>query len=124
VAARDGDDLWVDDEMLETHLTSEPPELAMLAAEVEPWSHEYPTVPVKRAVYADRPLPGLLRAATGARLLVVGHRGHGPLARAVLGSVAHGVIKHATGTATITHTQDKPVALSSRPATEREPIRG
>ncbi len=109
VAAPDGSDVWVDG--AREPCGEEHPGLAMLADEVEPWTHEYPTVRVKRAVFADRPLPGLLRAAAGARLLVVGHRGHGPLARRVLGSVAHGVIDYATGPAAVTHMHDAHVSL-------------
>jgi nucleotide-binding universal stress UspA family protein len=113
-------DTWSDDEMLQTHLTAEPTGLTMLAAEVEPWSHEYPAVAVKHAVYTGRPLSSLLQAATGARLLVVGHRGHGLVARAVLGSVAYGVIDHATGPTAVTHAQDTHMSLTGHSTTDRE----
>jgi hypothetical protein len=46
---------------------------------------------------------------------VVGDRGRGPIARAVLGSVADGVIDHATGPLAVAHTQDAPTALLARP---------
>lgn len=98
--------------------------LDLLAAEVEPWTQEYPTVVVKQAVCADRPLPGLLGAAAGARLLVVGHRGHGVLARAVLGSVAYGVLDHAAGPAVVTHAHDVAGAVFDRAASHSELIRG
>jgi nucleotide-binding universal stress UspA family protein len=111
VTPYDGHDFWVDDQMLETHLTEEPGTLAMLAGAVEPWTHEYPLVVVKRAVYADRPVAGLMRAAAGATLLVVGDRGRGLITRAVLGSVADGVIDHATGTVAVAHTHDTSMAL-------------
>lgn len=97
--------------------------VAMLAAEVEPWTHEYPTVTVNRAVLADRPLPGLLRAAAGARLVVVGHRGHGPLTHPVLGSVARGVIDHATGPAVVTHMHDANVSVFDGGVGYRELLR-
>lgn len=90
-------DFWFDDAMLETHFPTEPAGLRLLAEQVEPWSHKYPDVPVKRAVYAGRALPALLRAAAGARLLVLGARGHGPAARALLGSVSHGAVDRAAG---------------------------
>lgn len=107
VTAQDGRDFWVDDQMLETHFTAEPAALAMLSTEVEPWAHEYPSVPVKRGVYAGHPLPGLLRAAAGAALAVVGDRGRGPIAPAgrPLGSIAHGMIERATGPVAVTHGQ-------------------
>jgi nucleotide-binding universal stress UspA family protein len=73
----------------------EPAGLDLLAVEVEPWTHKYPEVTVTRAVLAGRPLPGLLRAAQGARLLVVGDRGRGAAARRLLGSVSHGVLDRA-----------------------------
>ncbi|MEJ3747021.1 universal stress protein [Actinomycetes bacterium KLBMP 9797] len=89
------DDLWFDDTMLEAHFPTEPAGLALLAEQVEPWTHKYPDVAVKRAVYTGRPLPALLRAADGARLLVVGASGHNLAARALLGSVSHGVVDQA-----------------------------
>jgi nucleotide-binding universal stress UspA family protein len=115
VTLHDGNDFWVDDQMLETHLTAEPAALAMLATEVEPRAHGHPQVAVKRAVYADRPVAGLIRAAAGAGLLVVGDRGRGPIARALLGSVADGLVNHATCTVAVTHTQDAPFAMPDHP---------
>jgi nucleotide-binding universal stress UspA family protein len=94
-AARE--DLWFDERLLETHFPTEPAALRLLAEEVEPWQRKYPEVLVRRAVYAGRAVPGLLRAAASAAILVVGDRGRGLAARAVLGSVSHGVIDHAEG---------------------------
>ncbi|GAB3528529.1 universal stress protein [Phytohabitans suffuscus] len=116
VTARQHDDYWFDRTTLSTHFRAEPAALELLARAVEPWTLRYPRVPVKYAVYAGRPLPGLLRAGQGARLLVVGDHGHGqlgPAGRALLGSVAHGVLDEASG----------PVAVV-RPAAERvtEPV--
>jgi nucleotide-binding universal stress UspA family protein len=64
----------------------------LLATEVEPWMSKYPAVAVNPALYAGRPLPGLLRAASGAHLLVVGDHRHGAAVRAVLGTVSDGAI--------------------------------
>jgi nucleotide-binding universal stress UspA family protein len=97
------------------HITAEPGAPAALAAEVAPWIDEYPLVAVEQAVYAGRPLPGLMRAAAGAALLVVGDRGRGPIGRAVLGSVADGVLDHATGTVAVAHTRDAPAAVLAHP---------
>jgi nucleotide-binding universal stress UspA family protein len=91
------DDFWFDDTVLDAHFAAEPAGLDLLAAEVEPWTHKYPLVPVKRGVFAGRPAEGLLRAATGASLLVVGDRGHGWPVRTVLGSVADRAIDRADG---------------------------
>lgn len=115
VAQHAAEDFWVDDQMLETHFTAEPAALAMLADEVEPCAREYPAVVVKRAVYAGRPLPGLVRAAAGAGLLVVGDRGRAPIARAVLGSVADSLVAQATGVIAVTHVHDAPAPQPARP---------
>jgi nucleotide-binding universal stress UspA family protein len=100
VATHHREDYWFDQTTLSTHFSAMPASLELLSRQVEPWMHKYPRVPVKCAVFAGRPAPGLLRAAHGARLLVVG--GHvgarlGPAGRVVLGSVAHGALEHATG---------------------------
>ncbi|MDQ7910193.1 universal stress protein [Phytohabitans sp. ZYX-F-186] len=108
VTTRQHEDYWFDQTTLETHFSAEPAALDLLGRAIEPWTRQYPRVPVKCAVYAGRPLPGLLRAAQGARLLVLGDHGHGqlgPAGRALLGSVAHGAVDGATG----------PVAVVRRP---------
>lgn len=89
------EDFWFDEATLSTHLTAEPTGLDLLSELVEPWLRKYPHVPVKRAVYAGAALPGLVRAAEGAGLLVVGDHGRGAAARALLGSVSHTVIDRA-----------------------------
>jgi nucleotide-binding universal stress UspA family protein len=48
-------------------------------------------------VYGGRPASGLLRAAEGAWLLVVGDHRRGPATRAVLGTVTHDVLDRAAG---------------------------
>jgi nucleotide-binding universal stress UspA family protein len=95
VSVAEREDIWFDETTLETHVVEVSEGLVLLADEVEPWQHKYPSVPVRRALYSGRTLPGLLRAAAGARLLVVGDRGRGPTARFVLGSVAHGAVDYA-----------------------------
>ncbi|MGW0434493.1 universal stress protein [Micromonospora sp. NPDC003197] len=84
-------------------LPIDPADLALLAAEVDPWLHKYPEVPVRQAEFVGDPGPALLRAATGARLLVVGDHGRDvppPLASSwapvtPLGEVSGSVIDHA-----------------------------
>ncbi|GAA4711627.1 universal stress protein [Phytohabitans rumicis] len=100
VATQHREDYWFDQTTLSTHFSAMPAGLELLSGQVEPWMHKYPQVPVKCAVFGGRPVPGLMRAAHGARLLVVGDHGRGrlgPAGRIVLGSVAHGVLDHATG---------------------------
>jgi nucleotide-binding universal stress UspA family protein len=100
VTTRRREDYWFDQTTLSTHFAHEPAGLELLAGAVEPWLLAYPRLPVKCAVYAGHPLPGLLRAARGARLLVVGDRGtglfgSGGLGR--LGGAVHGLLDQATG---------------------------
>jgi len=100
VTGRRREDYWFDESTLSTHFSAEPASLELLQRAVEPWMRRYPQVLVKCAVFGGRPLPGLIRAAHGARLLVVGDHGHGqlgPAGRALLGSVAHGAVDEATG---------------------------
>jgi len=89
-------DYWTDDDFLETHFTEEPHAETLLATEVEPWEARYPDVHVKRAVCGGHVVPGLLRAASGADLLVVGDRGRGLAATTVLGSVAQHMVGSVT----------------------------
>jgi nucleotide-binding universal stress UspA family protein len=105
VAAGWSSDFWTDDRMLQTYFVAEPPAEEMLSVEVEPWHHRYPQVPVKRAVFGGDPVRGLLRAAGGARLLVVGDRRRDDLRRLVLGSVSQGVAGHAGCPVAVIHDQ-------------------
>jgi nucleotide-binding universal stress UspA family protein len=94
VADRQREDYWFDERTLATAFPVEPAGLHLLAIEVEPWMHKYPEVAVKRAVFTGRPLDGLLRAARGARLLVVGDHGR-VVPQRLLGSVCHGAVARA-----------------------------
>jgi len=88
VSDRAAGDFWFDDTILETHFTTEPDSVALLAAEVEPVAVGYPQVPVKRAVFLGAPAEGLGRAAQGALLLALGRHGHRLPAPLRLGSVS------------------------------------
>jgi nucleotide-binding universal stress UspA family protein len=101
-------DFWTDDTLLETHFTEEPRAETLLAVEVEPWESKHPDVPTKRAVYGGRAVPGLLRAAAGADLLVVGDRGRRLAVRTVLGSVAQQMIASATCPVAVIRSATKP----------------
>lgn len=64
---------------------------------------DYPDLVVHQRLESGRdPAPALVHAAKGARLLVVGNRGRGAVSRLVLGSTAHGVLKHLPCPAIIT----------------------
>src|SRR5947199_261109 len=63
------------------------------------------------AMHGGPPGRALVEAATGADLLVLGHRGHGALSSAVLGSVGLYCVLHATSPVTIV-----PAGWSASPA--------
>lgn len=54
----------------------------------------YPTVPVETLLVPDRPVESLIRVAQqrGAEAIVVGHGGRGPMAGALLGSIAYEIV--------------------------------
>ncbi len=69
--------------------------LDFLSAVLRPWRDKYPDVEVLETVVEDKPSHALLRAATGAGLLVVGHRLTGRPVRQRTGPVTHALIHHA-----------------------------
>jgi nucleotide-binding universal stress UspA family protein len=95
VSAHARKDVSFDEATLDTHLGRGSEGMEMLADEVRPWSQKFPWVAIRYGVFGGRPLTGLLRAAAGAHVLVVGNRGHGPAIRALLGSVSLGVVDSA-----------------------------
>ena len=100
-------DVWFDDQFLETHLGAEPAEAAMLAGDIEPWHLKHPDVAVRRAVVGGGDaVAGLRRVCAGAALLVVGTAAD---RTARLGQVSRSLVERA----------DCPVAVV-RPDTEWE----
>jgi nucleotide-binding universal stress UspA family protein len=107
VSAERRGDFRFDDVTLSPHLPAEPAVPTWLATEVEPWTHKYPDVPVKRAVLAAPVVSGLLRGAQGARLLVVGDHRRGAAARALLGTVTHATLDRARCPVAVVHAYDR-----------------
>jgi nucleotide-binding universal stress UspA family protein len=70
-------------------------ERADLRARLEPWRGKYPRVPVEVVLTHDSAAAALVEASGRARLVVVGSRGHGPLAGALLGSAGLQLLHHA-----------------------------
>ncbi|WP_307815825.1 universal stress protein [Streptomyces sp. 7-21] len=57
--------------------------------------NDYPDLTVERRVVRDNPRKALLKASSGAGLLVVGARGHGGFASLLIGSVSQAMLHHA-----------------------------
>jgi nucleotide-binding universal stress UspA family protein len=68
------------------------------------------TVPVRERLVMGEPAEVLLDAARGAALLVVGSRGHGRFARALLGSVSLRCVQHATCPVVVVRADDDQAA--------------
>jgi nucleotide-binding universal stress UspA family protein len=75
-----------------------PPERAeeWLSETVAAWRQRYPNVVASAAVIRDQPVPGLVAQSAAEQLLVVRSRARHALTGTVLGSVAQGVLHHAT----------------------------
>jgi nucleotide-binding universal stress UspA family protein len=69
---------------------------AWLSEALAGWQERYPDVAVHSEVVREYPVAGLVGAATGQSLLVVGRRGRHALPGTLLGSVSQGVLHHAT----------------------------
>ena len=73
-----------------------PGELAALHDSMALWRTKYPDVDVRELLVHGDAAGVLVKAASGAELLVVGSRGRGGFRSLLLGSVSHAVLHHAT----------------------------
>ncbi|WP_260723461.1 universal stress protein [Dactylosporangium roseum] len=89
-AARRGCDLLA----LRVH-PPEAPVAAELAASLAPWRARHPAVRAQSRLVDGHPAQVLVEASRDARLVVVGHRGHGGFAGLLLGSVGQALLHHA-----------------------------
>ncbi|MFD1546091.1 universal stress protein [Nonomuraea guangzhouensis] len=71
-------------------------EVRVAAERVVPWREKNPDVEITDEQLCEHPAGALIKAATTADLVVVGSRGLGGFASAVLGSVSHAVLHHVT----------------------------
>ena len=100
-AARWSGDVWSDDS--DTDEVPDQASLRLLTTELNALRRRFPEVAVTQAVYGGTPVSALLRAGSGAKLLVVGSRradgtngaAEGGFGSAALGSVTRGVTGHA-----------------------------
>ncbi|WIV53897.1 universal stress protein [Amycolatopsis nalaikhensis] len=75
-----------------------------LEAHLAGWARKYPALEITAQALRDRsPARALLAAAPGARLIVVGTRGRGPVAGGVLGSTGNALLAHAACPVAVVH---------------------
>lgn len=76
----------------------------LLAEQLAGWSQKYPDVAVRRRPTRSLGAIGtLVEESQHAGLVVVGSRGHGTLAGALLGSVSRALVRHAYGPVAVVH---------------------
>lgn len=98
---------WRRDPLSEMLWRASPPApgraVELLAEAVAGWRHRYPDVPLRTGVARARPAAGLVEAAAGQHLLVVGSRGHHAASSTMLGSVSQAMLHHATCPVAVVH---------------------
>ncbi|UJW30407.1 universal stress protein [Saccharothrix sp. AJ9571] len=78
------------------HTLIEEEEAHGLTEHLTRWHEKYPDVDLTERSVRDRPVRGLLKAAEGAQLLVVGSHGRGGFAGMCLGSTSQSLLHHGT----------------------------
>jgi nucleotide-binding universal stress UspA family protein len=75
-----------------------------LETRVASWARKYPNLEITAHAVRDRiPSRALLAAASGARLIVVGTRGRGPVTGGILGSTGNALLAHAACPVAVVH---------------------
>lgn len=74
---------------------------------VEGWREDHPGVEIMGWQVSEHPVPALVKASAAADLVVVGSRGLGGFASAVLGSVGHGVLHRAACPVAVVRPRDE-----------------
>jgi nucleotide-binding universal stress UspA family protein len=82
-------------------------EAQLLADRITGWAEKYPDVAVEQLVARGRAAHVLLDRSHGARLVVVGSRGHGELAGLVLDSVSNALVHGAACPVAVVRTADE-----------------
>lgn len=88
---------------------------------MDAWSEKYPELVVQTAVVGDRPAHQLVLQSANAQLLVVGSRGHGELARLVLGSVSNAVVHAAACPVAVVRGHDLTAAVPDETSAHDRP---
>ncbi|MBO3752999.1 universal stress protein [Streptosporangiaceae bacterium NEAU-GS5] len=82
-------------------------EAAGIGERLAPWRDKYPDVEMEYAPVAGHPVQAVAEASRDSDLVVVGSRGLGKFGAAVLGSVSHGVLHHASCTVAVVRPREK-----------------
>jgi nucleotide-binding universal stress UspA family protein len=77
----------------------------MLSDRMAQWREKFPSVRLELVTALDNPARALVEQSRSAQLVVVGTRGHRPLAGALLGSTSHALLHHAACPVAVVHAE-------------------